>query len=101
MFFTAVKPMYAGQDLEEVQYDLDKHGVQKYLEISPKYRILVQSEARSKKRIAVPSNPIARNRPFNTLPAICIEKVVYMKTGEELYCKVHQTPRLPRTSGSC
>ena len=33
---------------------------------------------------------------FNTLLAICIEKVVYMKTGEDLYCKVHQSPRLPR-----
>ena len=33
---------------------------------------------------------------FNTLPAMCIEKVVYMKTGEDLYCKVYQSPRLPR-----
>ena len=33
---------------------------------------------------------------YNTLPAICIEKVVCMKTGEELYCKVFQSPRLPR-----
>ena len=32
---------------------------------------------------------------FNILPATCIEKVVYMKTGEDL-CKVHQSPRLPR-----
>ena len=33
---------------------------------------------------------------FNTLPAICIEKVIYMKTGEELYSNVNQSPRLPR-----
>ena len=66
VFFTAVNPIYGKQDLEEVQYDLDtqNHGVQKYLEKSPKYSMLVQSEARSKKRIAVPSNPIARNRSF-------------------------------------
>ena len=32
---------------------------------------------------------------FNALPAI-IEKVVYMKTGEALYCKVFQSPRLSR-----
>ena len=32
---------------------------------------------------------------FNTLLAICFEKVVYMKIGEDLYCKVHQSPRLP------
>ena len=33
---------------------------------------------------------------FNTLLAICIEKVVFMTTGEELYSKVYQSPRLPR-----
>ena len=59
--------MYANQDLEEVQYDLDKPRIavyKKYVENSPKYNILVQSEARSKKRIAVLSNSIARNRSF-------------------------------------
>ena len=40
------------------------YGVQIYLENSPKYSNLVQSEARSKKNSAVPSNPIARNRFF-------------------------------------
>ena len=33
---------------------------------------------------------------FNTLPAVCIEKVVFLKTGEELHSKVYQSPRLPR-----
>ena len=32
----------------------------------------------------------------NTLPAVCIEKAVCMKTKEELYLKVRLTPRLPR-----
>ena len=32
---------------------------------------------------------------YNTLPAICIEKAVCMKTKEELYHKVYQSPRLP------
>ena len=67
VFFTAVTPMYANQDQEEVQYDLDKHpnrGVQKYLECSPKYATSVQSEIRSEKRIAVLSNTIPRNRFF-------------------------------------
>ena len=42
---------HASQDLEEVQYDLDKPRItvyKKYLESSPKDSILVQSEARSK-----------------------------------------------------
>ena len=34
---------------------------------------------------------------FNTLPAVCIEKAAYMKTGEELYSKVFQSQRVPRT----
>ena len=33
-----------------------------------------------------------------TLPAICVEKMVCMKTGEELNCKVHQSPKLPRVT---
>ena len=32
----------------------------------------------------------------NTLPAICIEKALCVKTQEELYQKVRLTPRLPR-----
>ena len=66
VFFTAVNPMHANQDQEEVQYDLDKPriAVCKDLECSPKYRKLVQSEARSKKRIAVLSNTITRKRTF-------------------------------------
>ena len=48
VFFTAVNPMYAYQDLES----------------SPKCRKWVQSEARSKKRIAVLPNTIPRNRSF-------------------------------------
>ena len=85
--------MYASQEQEEVQYDLDK-PVDKNVEKSPNYSILEQSQTRSKRRIAVPSNSHAIAL-FNTLPAICIEKVVYMKTGEDLSCKVHQSPRLP------
>ena len=43
------------------------------------------------------SNAIAFH---NTVPAICIEKVVYTKSGEELYNKVYQSPRFPRKSYS-
>ena len=98
-FFKAVNPIYTNQDPEEVQYDLDKPRITVYentWRVYQKYRILMQSEAPSKKRIAVLTNPIARIRSFSTLLAICIEKVVYMNTGEDLYCIVHQPPRLPR-----
>ena len=33
---------------------------------------------------------------YNTQPAACIEKVVCMKTQDELYQKVRLTPRVPR-----
>ena len=33
---------------------------------------------------------------YNTLPAVCIEKAVCMKTQEELYQKVRLAPRVPR-----
>ena len=57
----------------------------------------MQFEARSEKRIAVFRSRSHAIALFNTLPVICIEKVVYMKTGEELYCcTVYQSPRLPR-----
>ena len=100
-FFTAVNPMNASQDLEEVQFDLDKtqnYGVQKNLDSSPKYSFLVQSEARSKKRIAVLSNSIARNRPFQ-------------HTTCDLYCEsgIHedwrgfmlQSTSVPKVTASC
>ena len=35
---------------------------------------------------------------YNTLPAICTEKAVCMKTSEELYHKVYQSPRLLRVT---
>ena len=85
VFFTALNPMYTSQDLEEVQYDLDKPRITVYKNT---WRVLQNTvywcnlKLVQRKGFAVPSNPIARNRPFNTLPAICIVKVVYLKTGE-------------------
>ena len=35
---------------------------------------------------------------YNTLPAICIEKTVCMKTGDELYHKVFQSSRVPQNT---
>ena len=57
--------IFASQDLEEVHYDLDKPRitVSKYTwRVHQGTVILVQSEAHSHRRIAVLSNPIARNR---------------------------------------
>ena len=69
------------------------YGVQKFLEGSPKYSILMLAQRKGLQFYQTRSHAIAL---FNTLPGICIEQVVHMKTVEDLYCKVHQSPRLPR-----
>ena len=99
MFFTAVNAMYASQDLEEVPYDLDKPRITvckntwRIHQNSVKWYNLKLVQRKRLQFYQTRSHAIAL---FNTPPAICIEKVVYMKTGEDLYCKVHQSPRLPR-----
>ena len=69
VFFTALNPMYSNQDLEEVQYDLDKPRIR----CAKFWRV-----------------------HRNTVFWCSMKQVVFMKTGEDLYCKVHQFPRLPR-----
>ena len=83
VFFTAVNPMHANQDLGEVQYDLGKPRLAVYKNT---WRIHQNRVCWCNVKLAV----------VNTQPAICIEQVVYMKTGEYSYCKVHQSSRLPR-----
>ena len=96
VFFTAVNPMYARQDLEGVEYDLDKPRIAPYEHTWKAHHIsiLVQFEACSEEGIAVLSNSITCNRSFQHTDST----VVCMKIGEELYCKVHQSPRLPRVT---
>ena len=79
------KNLFTACHAEEVQDDLDKPRITAYknkLESPRKYRFFQRR-----------SNAITL---FNNLPAICIEKMVYMKTGEEFFCNVFQSPRLPR-----
>ena len=67
---------------EEVEYDLDEAqdcSVQKQLDSTPKYSIRF--------------NAIIL---YNILPAVCIEKVVNMKSGEQLYSKMYQSHELPQ-----
>ena len=61
------------------------------------YSILVHFETRSEKKdcSSIEHDP---TQSLFSIPyfAICIEKVVFMKTGEELHRKVCQSPRSPR-----
>ena len=85
-FFTAVNPLYAHQNQEEVQNDLDKPRIAVY---NNTWRIhqntvnwcnLKLAQRKGLQFYQTRSNAIAL---FNTLPAICFDKVVYLKTGEE------------------
>ena len=102
VFFTAVNPMDARQDLKEVEYDLDKPRIgpcKHTWKAHHNTNKLVQFEACSEKGIAILSNLITCSYSFKkTLPAIWKEKVVCMKTGEELYCKVYESPRVLRVT---
>ena len=96
--FHSRKRDVANQDLEEVQYDLDKPriAVNRILGEFKKKSFLVQFEARSEKRIAVLSNSKSRNCSFQHTTCDMYKKLFFMKIGEDLYCKVYQSPRLRR-----
>ena len=58
--------------------------------------MLVQFEACSEEGLQFYQTRPEAITLLNILPAICTERVVYMKTGEDLCSKVYQSPRLPR-----
>ena len=95
VFFTAVNQMHANHDLEDVQYDLDKPRITLHKNTWRVHQNTVFWCAQRKglQFYQTRSHAIAL---FNTPSALCIENVVFMKTGEDLCCKVHQSPRLPR-----
>ena len=85
VFLTAVNPMYASQDLEEVQYDLDKPRIT----YKNNWRVhqntvywcnLKLARRKGLQFYQTRSNAFA---PFNSWPAIYIKNMVYMKTGED------------------
>ena len=99
MFFTAVNPMHAREDLEEFQYDLDKRRIAVYKntwKVQQNTAYWCNLKIAQRKGLQFNQTRSHAITLFNTLPAICIEKVVFMKTGKDLYCKVFQSPRLPR-----
>ena len=79
------------QDLEEFQYDLDKPRIAVH---KITWRALKLAQ---RKGIAVLSNSITINSSFQHITCDTYrENGITLKTGEELYWKVYQSPRLPR-----
>ena len=98
VFFTAVNPMCTRQDLEGVEYDLDRPRIAPKKHSWKAHHNTVcwcNLKLAHTKGLLFSQTRSRATTLSSTLPVICIEKVVCMKTGEELYCKVHQSPRLP------
>ena len=101
MFFTAVDPMDTQQDRREVEHDLDKSRIAVYkLNGRVHHNTVCWCNLKLAQRNGF---QFSQTRSLaitlsSTRPAICIEKVVCMKPGEELYCKVYKSPRLPRVT---
>ena len=99
VFLTAVNPMYTYQHQEEAQYDLDKPRIAMYektWKIHPNTVYWCNLKLVQRKGLQFYQTRSNAITLFFSLLAICIEKVVFMKTGRELYSKVYQFPRLSR-----
>ena len=95
VFFTAVNPMFIDQH-KEVEYDLTNPRIAMY---KSHWKIHKNTEYWCTFKVAqknglqfyqTRSNAIIL---YNTLFAICIEKVVHMKSGQEVYNNVYPSPR--------
>ena len=100
VFFTAVNPMNDDQGMEEIRCDLDKPRIVPYKSTwRPHQNTVVywcNLKLAQRKGLHLYQTRSHAIVLCNTLPAICIEKAVCMKTDEELYHKVCQPPRFPR-----
>ena len=97
MFFTAVHPMFI--HYREQDYDMTQPRIAVYKNI---WKILQNAVYWCKLRVVqskqlqfyqTRSNAIILH---NTVPAMCIEKVVVTKSGDELYSKTYQSLIAPQ-----
>ena len=75
--------MYARQDLEEVPYDLDKPRITVWIVHQNAVYWCNVKLAKRKKDCSSIKLHRTQSFIFNTLLAICVEKVENMKTGED------------------
>ena len=97
VFFTALNPMC--DQHEEVGYDLNNPRIAVYKntwKIHQNTVLWCTLKVAQKKGLQFHHTRSDAIVLYNASLAICIEKVVYKKSGEELRNKVDQSPRLPR-----
>ena len=98
VFFTAVNPTDIQPFLGEVEYDLDKPRIAPYKHTwRSHHNAVFWCNLKSAQREGYQTLSHAFTLS-DTLPAICIDKVVCMKTREELYCRKYKSTRLPRVT---
>ena len=101
VFFTTVKPIDIQPDQREVEYDLDKPRIAPYKHTWRSHDNTVfwcnlkLAQRKGWQFYQTRSHAITLS---DTRPAICIDKVVCMKTRKELYCKIYESPKLPRVT---
>ena len=99
MIFTIVDPMEAENCVEEISCDLTKPRIVPYNNTWKPHQNIVYwcnlklAQEKGWLFYQTRSHAIVL---FDTLPAVCIETVVCMKTRDELFQKVRLTPRAPR-----
>ena len=97
MFFTVINPMEYDNGMGETPCDLTKPRIAPYkntwkpLQKTVYWCNLNLAQERGLQFFQTRSHAIVL---YNTLPAVCIEKAVCMKTKEELHQKVRLTQRL-------
>ena len=99
VFFTVVKPMEDDNCMEETPCDLTEPRIVPYKNTWKRHQNTVYWCCL--KLVQERGLQFYQTRPhaivlYNTVPAVCIEKVACMKTKEELYQKVRLTPRVLR-----
>ena len=101
VFFRAVNPMDDNQDLEEVQDNLHKPRIAPYKHTWRSHQNTVfwcNLKLAQRKGLRFYQTRSYAITLSDTLPAICIDKVVCMKTREELHCRICKSLRLPRVT---
>ena len=95
MFFTPVDSMDSEQDRREAEYDLDKPRI---APCKHAWRSHHNTQLELAKRKGLRFYQTHAITLSGTLPAICIDEVVCMKTREELYCRIYKSHKLPRVT---
>ena len=96
MFITTVNPMEDENCMEETPCDLTKPRIVPYQNTWTLHRNTENLKLAQEKGLLSCQTRSHATVLYDTLPAVCIEKVVCMKMKDELFQKVRLTPRVLR-----